>query len=161
MRAGITGHQRLQDESQWDWVQSALKSICLDFNRPLVGLTSLAIGADQLFARVVLELGGNLEVIVPFPDYADRFHDKKARDTYVDLLSRATRVETLPNAGSDELAYLAAGQRIATTSDVLLAVWDGRPAKGLGGTADIVHFARRMGRRVIHINPERATVEPT
>jgi hypothetical protein len=30
-------------------------------------------------------------------------------------------------------------------SDVLLAVWDGRPARGFGGTGDVVAYARRRG----------------
>jgi hypothetical protein len=159
MRAGITGHQHLADESRWDWVRSALRSVCLELGQPLVGLSSLAVGADQLFATTVLELGGQLEVIVPFPEYPDRFSGDHARDAYDDLLSRASRIETLLPSKSDESGYLAAGQRIASNSDVLLAVWGGRPAKGSGGTADIVEFGRRIGRRVIHINPETATVQ--
>jgi hypothetical protein len=35
----------------------------------------------------------------------------------------------------------------------LLTIWDGLPAKGEGGTADIVAYARKRGRRVIVIWP--------
>jgi hypothetical protein len=36
-----------------------------------VGLTLLADGADQIFARVVLELGDALHVVVPSRDYRE------------------------------------------------------------------------------------------
>jgi hypothetical protein len=136
-----------------------MRSTCSDLGLPLVGISSLAVGADQLFAKVILSLEGTLEVIVPFPDYADRFEDPRARKAYDELLSQASKVETLPKSSqSDEHAYLAAGQAIAASCDVLLAVWNGRPSKGLGGTADIVHFARQIGRRIIHLNPESKSI---
>jgi len=41
---------------------------------------------------------------------------------------------------------------------LLVAVWNGQPARGPGGTADAVAFARGLGRRVVHVNPAaRAT----
>ena len=38
-------------------------------------------------------------------------------------------------------------------SDLVLAVWDGMPAKGTGGTADIVAFADAHGKEVVQIWP--------
>lgn len=157
-RVGITGHQRLDDETAWSWVEATLRSTCRSFGRPLIGISSLAVGADQLFAEVVLELGGALEVVVPFPAYPDRF-DSGGRRNYEALLSRAAKVRTLVAAESDEHGYLAAGQAIAMESEVLVAVWNGRRPKGLGGTADVVAFARSLGRQIVHLNPESRTIE--
>ena len=55
--------------------------------------------------------------------------------------------------GSDEDCYLAAGHRVVELSDLMLAVWDGSPAKGKGGTADVVAYAVRRGVPLFHINP--------
>jgi hypothetical protein len=44
-----------------------------------------------------------------------------------------------------EDAYCAAGEAVVERSDVLLAVWDGRPAKGIGGTGEVVAAAGRSG----------------
>lgn len=33
---------------------------------------------------------------------------------------------------------MAAGQEVMNAADVVIAGWDGRPAAGLGGTADAV-----------------------
>lgn len=125
---------------------------------PVVGVTSLAIGADTLFARLVLELGGALEAVVPFGDYEDRFADERDRQDYRSLLGRAARVEILQRHGTDEEAYYAAGKRVADLSALLILVWDGKPAAGLGGTADIAEYVRQSRKAIIHLNPEMHTV---
>jgi hypothetical protein len=124
---------------------------------PVVGVTSLAVGADTVFARLVLELGGSLEAVVPFGDYQDRFAAGD-RETYRSLLARAARVEVLERNGSDEEAYYAAGKRVADLSALLILVWDDQSAAGLGGTADIAAYARRTQKPFIHLNPETRTI---
>ncbi|GAB2826863.1 hypothetical protein GCM10027073_64840 [Streptomyces chlorus] len=42
-------------------------------------------------------------------------------------------------------------------SGELLAVWDGKPARGFGGTADVVSYAERSGTPVRVLWPEGAT----
>ena len=120
---------------------------------PVIGISSLAAGADQLFADVVLDQGGELRVILPFEHYADEFTDPEARREYEALLSRAREVVVLPMQSTKEASYLAAGQRVAADAELLIAVWDGDPARGLGGTADIVQHALAIGRPVLHLNP--------
>jgi hypothetical protein len=41
-------------------------------------------------------------------------------------------------------------------SDVLLAVWDGQPARGPGGTGDVVAYARARGTPVEVVWPAGA-----
>jgi hypothetical protein len=60
-------------------------------------------------------------------------------------------------AAPGEDAYEAAGRWIATESEVLIAVWDGQPARGRGGTADTVSYARILDREVHVIWPEGMT----
>ena len=76
-----------------------------------------------------------------------------------DLLARADRVEVLTALGSDEEAYMAAGRRVVDEADYIIAIWDGLPAAGLGGTGDVVAYAR-AGKRVIHVNPTTTVVRP-
>jgi hypothetical protein len=116
------------------------------------------MGADQLFASIVLDQNGTLEVVLPFPDYRTRFADEQDARSYDGLLSRASRVEVIPALASDEDAYLAAGQRIVDRSDEMFAVWNGQPAADVGGTADIVHYARDVGRRLTVFDPVTRTV---
>ena len=126
--------------------------------RPFAGVSSLAIGADQLLASIVLDRHGTLEVVVPFPAYRSRFADEQDAKRYDALLSRASRVEVLPAQTSDQEAYLAAGRRIVDRSNEMFAVWDGRPAADVGGTGDIVQYARDVGRLLTVFNPVTRTV---
>ncbi len=149
MKVGITGHQDLANPA---WVKAELIRLLRVEDPPLAGISSLAVGADQLFADAVLECGGKLQVIVPFEGYAASF-DEQGRREYERLVNRASRVEVLPDSASEEEAYLAAGKLVVDSSDWLIAVWDGRPAGGTGGTADIVDYARRQRKRYVHVNP--------
>lgn len=158
MKIGITGHQKIRRPTNWSWVRSALRSELSKVRPPLVGLTSLAIGADQLFAEIILEHGGEIEVIVPFEGYASKFQEGHNREAYHELLGRASRVQTLQKLGSDQQSYFQAGKRIVELADLILAVWDGKPAAGLGGTADIVQYAEEIGRHWIQIDPDTCTV---
>jgi hypothetical protein len=158
IRIGITGHQRLDDETSWQWVREALADAVARTPRPFAGLSSLAIGADQLLASIVLDQHGTLEVVVPFPDYRSRFATEDDAKRYDALLSRASRVEVLPAQASDQEAYLAAGKRIVDRSGEMFAVWDGQPAADVGGTGDIVHYARDVGRTLTVFDPVIRTV---
>ena len=155
-RVGITGHQRLENPGDWPWVEQALRTELAKLPPPLLGLTSLAIGADQMFARVVLERGGKILAVLPFKDI-ERTFPPEFLPGYRKLVARAV-VETLDTPGADSDAYLAAGRRVVDTSDVMLAVWDGKPQESRGGTADIISYATARGVVVIHINPEARSI---
>ncbi|MEA2563052.1 MAG: hypothetical protein QOH06_4556 [Acidobacteriota bacterium] len=155
MVVGITGHQNLDDESAWIWVADALRSALSEVPRPLIGISSLAIGADQLFAELILAQGGALRAVLPFPDYNETFESEAHRDRYQALLTQATHVEVLPTRETKQESYLAAGIHIVDISDRMLAVWDGKRAAGLGGTGDVVLYVRRIGKPLLHIDPTR------
>lgn len=155
---GITGHQRLDNPSDWQWVEREINNVLSRLPGPVIGITSLAIGADQLFARSILKHHGTLEVIVPFADYERTFTDSLSRFKYNELLFAASQVDVLEQPGSDEESFFAAGKAVVDRSDFIIAVWNGRPAKGLGGTADIVRYAQKQGKEVVHLNPTTQTV---
>jgi hypothetical protein len=124
--------------------------------RPLVVVTSLAIGADQLVARLGAARGATVHAVLPFANIERTFAEEDL-PAYRRLLSQAS-TEVLVTPGTDEDAYLAAGRRVAELSDIMIAVWDGMPAKGKGGTADIVGYAMEFGVPVVHINPSERTI---
>ena len=159
MRIGITGHQRLWEPLSWVWVKEEFDRLLSSLTPPLIGITSLAVGADQLFANAVLQRGGALEIIVPFAGYEFTFSEERERQEYTRLLQHALKKEVLEKDGSDEEAYLASGQRMVDRSELLIAVWDGLPAIGLGGTADVVRYAVQQRKRTIHLNPITQQVE--
>lgn len=158
MVIGITGHQRLEDDSAWLWVEDRLRSILREIPHPFTGVSSLAIGADQLFAELVLDLGGHLHAVLPFSAYADTFTTSVHRSRYQALLARATNVEILPTRQSPQESFLAAGHRVVDLCELLIAVWNGKEAAGLGGTGDIVAYAGSTGRAGLHVHPGRRQI---
>jgi hypothetical protein len=150
-RIGITGHSRLTDLTQ-ELVAAALRGLLVDV-RPLVGVTCLAPGSDQLFADVVLDLGGDLEVILPSDDYREAKVDPADRSDFDRLLGRASVVRVLDLSRADRAAYRAANEAMIATIDRLLAVWDGAPDEQPGTTADTVLLATRSGVPVTPVWP--------
>ena len=132
MKLGITGHQELNGKASLKWVEAGLRNRLRAHPQPIVGLTSLAKGADQVFARAVLERNGTLHVVLPFADYERTFPSEMERSRYKYLLAKAATREVLNEDVSDEEAFFAAGKRIVDHCDKLLAVWNGEPAGGLG-----------------------------
>jgi hypothetical protein len=121
----------------------------------LIGLTCIADGADSLFAQAVLDLGGALHVVIPAKEYRDGLPIEH-HATYDALLSRAAAVIRLDHVESDSTAHMAASLRMLDEADELLAVWDGKPARGYGGTADVVDAARARGIPVTIVWPDGA-----
>lgn len=144
MRLGISGHQDISAEVV-GYVKPILIRLINGLRSDLIGVSSLAAGADQLFATIILEHGGLLHVVIPCQDYETTFSAQSDVDCFKLLLHKAHKVETLDYARPSEEAFLNAGRAVVDNSDLLIAVWDGEPAKGKGGTADVVHYARSRG----------------
>jgi hypothetical protein len=151
VRIGVTGHQDLP-ESTLPAITRAVRAQ-LEAAVDITGVSSLAAGADQLFCSVVLDLGGELEVIVPSDHYESTLSGSSLL-LYHRLLAEAKDVRRLAYARPSEEAFLAAGKEVVERCDLILAIWDGQPAAGLGGTADIVRYARQRGVPVQVIWPE-------
>lgn len=81
--------------------------------------------------------------VIPCKDYERTFQTTEARTVYDRLKREAAEVVELPYPAPGEEAYWAAGRRVVDLSDEILAVWDGEPSGGLGGTADVVEYARQ------------------
>jgi hypothetical protein len=142
MRIGLTGHQRLSLSTRRTVTTSIAGLLTAQPDEDLIGITSLAEGADQLFAFTVLAAGGRLHAIIPSSGYENSFRDdQEARANYTALRGLASDVTTLPFAQPGEDAYLAAGKAIVDNCELLIAIWDGKHAVGKGGTGDIVRYA--------------------
>ncbi|GCB53633.1 hypothetical protein rerp_00410 [Rhodococcus erythropolis] len=149
---GVTGHQLIPAEAI-DFAVHGIRNLLTTASPPLIGISSLAAGADQIFANELIAAGGKLHVVVPAAGYESTF-SVEDKEHYRDLLASAADVTHLPFTEPDEQAYDAAGLWIAERCDLLIAVWDGEPARGLGGTADAVAHAERLGRTIRILWPE-------
>lgn len=151
MKVGVTGHQT-RAGIDWQWTSQEIRNALIELGCSLEGYSSLAIGADQLFAKIVLEVGGSLVVIIPARNYRSCFEGRGLR-SFLSLRSKAKRIVVLPGEEIDQAAFLQAGRHIVDVTDLLIAVWDGKPAAGLGGTADIVRYAQKRRKSVLQFDP--------
>jgi hypothetical protein len=142
VRIGITGHSNLTPDTV-PLVVEALRAVLAGIERPVVGVTCLARGADQVFARVLLELGGGFEVVLPAADYRERKVKPENAAEFADLIGKASTVTTMPFETSNRDAYMAASEAVLSGVDAIVAVWDGQPSDGHGGTGDVVTAARQ------------------
>ena len=124
---------------------------------PLVRLVSaLASGADTVAAEAALEKGIALSTCMPFPApvYAQDFSTEDW--ALAERLSDAAdgNLAITDHKAGDEAAYEAVGRLVLAQSDILIAIWDGEPSRGRGGTTDVVAEAIARHIPVIHINPD-------
>jgi hypothetical protein len=151
---GVTGHRAIPDAA-YPPVRAALTGRFAEAVRrfgAVRALTALAAGADQLFAELALEHHAHLTVVCPGADYEQTLTPGELAD-FRRLKRRAHATVLLDHPVVDEEAYFAAGAWIVERCDLLLAVWDGQPARGRGGTADIVVHAHAVGTPVEVIWP--------
>jgi len=155
-RVGITGHVRLAAGSE-QLIFAAIDDALHDYAEPdLLGVTCLAAGADQAFARAILARRGTLDVVLPARDYRTASVRPENRATFDTLLSRASRISVLPYEKSGHEAYWAASEELLRRCDILIAVWDQDRSDESSHTADVVDLACRDGKKVRVIWPSGA-----
>lgn len=145
LRVAVTGH-RAFDDAAAAHIRTRVERLLdtLAAAGPVRVVTSLAEGADQLVARAAVRRGLPLEVVVPAAGYADSL-PAADRPAFAELLAAAEAVRTLDHPEPSPAAYRDAGLATLAGADLLLAVWDGGPARGTGGSAEIVARARELG----------------
>ena len=153
LHVGITGHVKLTGPSQilvYHGLVAALRELT---DCTVHGITCLADGSDQLFARALLATGATYEVILPARDYRNKAIQAAGRDRFDQLLIRASLISHTRFAESGDAAFAAATRGMLRRSQLLLAVWDGSHHGVVGGTAEAVALARRQGTPVTRIWP--------
>lgn len=152
---GFSGHRTLADPADTAQRIGAMLDELAQSRGPLVATSSLAKGADVIFVKAAASRGIPVLVVLPFPTsrFEQDFEPNEWREVQP-LLSTAAHVEIVRGTESDDEAYMETGVRIVDDADVLVAVWDGKPTNGLGGTGDVVAYARAMGKPLRWFNPD-------
>lgn len=162
---GITGHrsERLGAidpatlAAHIDTALAAIERAAPSSTFRLIG--SLAAGADQIAVDAALGRGWQIDTVLPFPReiYTGDFkpNEVAALDRH---LAASRNIFELPGtrteAGGSAAAYERAGRIVLAQSDILLAIWDGDPVRGRGGTAQIVAEAIDGSIPVLVIDPD-------
>lgn len=145
----------------------------------LIAYGPLACGADILIAEAILARDGELHLVLPFAEEdflrtSVRIGGAEWEARYMrarEAAASVTFATQMQHVDEDELfaycsklvmglAQLRAG--IMHTEAFQLAVWDGRPASGVAGTAaDCAEWARQGGKtRIVPIPIDRPPLDP-
>ena len=158
-RVGASGHQQLGDDATISFVSQQLRELLIRYRQEahqrgqdIVVCSALALGADQLFIRMAFEFAIPVEAIIPCDKYEEIFSTSEDRVEYQRLLKSCKCVHQLSYHECSEEAYLAAGQWVVDHSDLVILMWNGYPAAGKGGTADVASYAGSLGRPFVHIH---------
>ncbi|MDH6112013.1 hypothetical protein P3T36_005010 [Kitasatospora sp. MAP12-15] len=152
----VTGHMDLTEQTARLVGEALLTTLSSYTTSGLTGVSCIAKGADALFADAVLSLGGSLVVVIPSADYREAKVKPDYADEFDRLRQAAIEVVVMPFGEASREAYEAANQELLRRADQLIAVWDGHPGNGRGGTADTVAGAQAAGIPVEVIWPEGA-----
>jgi hypothetical protein len=156
MRVGITGHRGLPKSVEAQ-VRTLLAARVKAFDsRDLVGISCIADGPDAWWAETVLDAGGKIEAVIPAEAYRDDLPSWH-HPVYDKLLRSASDVHRTGLLESTSEAHQAGSEILVGLSDEVIAVWDGQPARGYGGTADVVSYAQRVGVPVTVLWPDGAS----
>ncbi len=128
-------------------------------------LTSLADGADSIAAETAIEMGLPYIAVLPLPfeAYRQDFDSNgnhagnhvSELERFLRLVGRAERYLEMPLKFGDLISvsaladaenvpeerdkqYALAAAYIIERADELIAIWDGQPAKGIGGTGGVI-----------------------
>lgn len=152
---GVTGHRNLRSGDVPELKRlvreelTKLKDLCPDSG--LVMMNSLAAGADCLCAEEALSLG--IRLVCPLPVEEPIFRRDFSPEELVvhdRLLAAADDAFAAPwleeGNGGRHFRFRQAGLYIASRCIVLMALWNGDPAKPDGcGTAEVVDFMLNSG----------------
>lgn len=153
-------------------VHEALRERLRELNAG-IGFSSAACGADVLFLEALQELGGEAHVVLPyerdlfFQDSVDIVAGGRWGDRSRRALELAEEVVTISDqklaTGSISYDYanqvllgLAAARASYLEAELKpLAVWDGKPGDGPGGTASTIQQWKELGYEVTVIDLEQ------
>ncbi|HBW20619.1 MAG: hypothetical protein ACLPN6_28480 [Streptosporangiaceae bacterium] len=173
LRVGISGHRNVSADhpsltteitKAIEYITQALAADSAAVKQKHIALTavsSLAEGADRVVASEFLHRQARLEVVLPLPEaeYCKDFGSEESIAEFDRLLKKcpADRRDVVAPTGSREQAYELAGRAVVDRSDAMIVVWDGQPARGRGGTADIYAYAQRWQKPILLIRVDERT----
>lgn len=154
----VTGHRNLVP-NELEPIRARVRSLLLELlqNYPenqLTVMSPLAEGADMLVAEIAVEL--SIDLIVPIPksrkDYLQDFQHEESHQRFAALCAAAKDVFVLDNTIPDapegiteehwkrDYPYAQLGAFLSAHCHILLAIWDGKKSRHLGGTGQVVRF---------------------
>jgi hypothetical protein len=153
---GFTGHRSLADETKSrELISRFLAERKAATPATLYGVSSAAAGGDLLFAESCIQLGIPLRILLPAP--AEYFRKDFEPATWLrveQVLKSALSVEVTGDQQLGDERYYECGIQTVQQCQLLIALWDGQPSRGMGGTEEIAAYAKEVGTPVFWFHSE-------
>lgn len=167
---GFTGHRSKFDA---DRVRAALKQVLGDIVARAAAqggraelCASVAEGTDMICVEVARELGMPVHLLLPLEE-SEFAKDFSSPEIWERAQAQLTLARQRPGCDTVQLiqgeptrpeCYCNQAAHLLEVADVLVAVWDGQPARGPGGTAEIIGQAEVIGVPVVRIDATSGVV---
>ncbi|MFM9962062.1 MAG: RyR domain-containing protein [Planctomycetaceae bacterium] len=167
----IDGQKRLKPRFPAELAGPVKRTISewLQRERVEIGFASAACGGDLLFHEALQELGGESRIVLPYdvPQFREdsvQFAGAEWLTRFDTVLEKATRVvmASPQKMASGSISYeyanlmlhgLASVRATELQTELLgLAVWDGQPGDGPGGTASVITRWHTLGLPVYQVD---------
>lgn len=161
---GVTGHRTIDPALVAPKLTEAFARVraALPGNASLELLSSLAEGTDLLAHKLAAAEGLRTHTVLPMTwSEFEKDLGPEARVEALAASSKSSSSRVAVGDGERPDCYADANTELLLLSDVIVAVWDGEPARGVGGTAEVVTQARALGRPLLwlHSTSGALTVE--
>ena len=153
MTIAITGHRDVViDETLLLQLDDFFKEMSKKYEH-IVLLSALADGADQCVAKSAL-CYENIDLKVPLP-FAQELYVQtlENKENFYTLVKHAKETFEVPQVY--ENPYENLGCYLVDNSDALLVLWDGVYNGKVGGTSEVLKYAKELKKSMIHIDVNR------
>jgi uncharacterized phage-like protein YoqJ len=116
----------------------------------LIGISGMALGVDQDFCDICIELGIPFHAYVPFVGQS-KVWPKPLRDYYDYLLSKAAKVIIVSEGTYSPYKMHVRNHRMSDACTTAIAVLD--PNKSGGGTFKCVQYLVKINKEIYRIDP--------
>jgi uncharacterized phage-like protein YoqJ len=153
LAVAVTGHRpdKIGGYSALDpqrcWIKQQLRAYLLESD-PAYTISGMALGVDQDWAQVSVDLGIPFVAAIPFVGQEGKW-PTNSRAAYHTLLARAQRIVIVSPGGYASWKMQTRNEWMVDHCGRLVAVWDGTA----GGTGNCVAYAQRVARNMHRINP--------
>ena len=170
---GVSGHRNIK-RIDYDMCKEKIKLFLSEViknnvEKEIIILSSLSDGADRFIVQSAIDLKLEYQVILPMAlelyqkDFSKVSLDEldfliqnaKNMPILVPLCDGCTEKNIAENGAFRNRQYLRVGQEIVERSDIMVFLWDRKVSQGVGGTAEIVEYARKENKNHIIIECER------
>jgi uncharacterized phage-like protein YoqJ len=129
------------------WIREQMKKALVDLGATKT-VSGMALGIDQDFAQVSIEMGLPFIAALPFLDQESRW-PKSSQDYWWWLLERADDIVIVSPGEYSAAKMQIRNEWMVDNSNVLVGVWDGTP----GGTGNCMNYAKTVNASVYRIDP--------